>query len=209
MLPAAFEYVATRRAVGLALCRVAAIPTQEILLARGLILTGALGAGKTTAQDILVREHGFWTPTTVTTRSVASDERYVVEVGVTDFTAGVIQRRYILPAKFGAHWYAWSASDFTHVLEDRLSRAVVNVRPYTALLLSALIADMLPVWIWVDRDELSRRISHRGAARDAKPETSAERKRQDEEDRTYETLFHHKVQSDENLVGSLLRLLES
>jgi hypothetical protein len=178
------------------------------ILARGLILTGALGAGKTSAQDVLVRQHGFWTPTTVTTRPVASDERYAVGVEVVDFTAGVIQRQYILPAKFGAHWYAWSAIDFRRLLEDRLSPAVVNVRPYTALLLSALISDMLPVWIWVNHEELIRRLSHRRAARDSEPSVSAERKRQDEEDRDYEILFHHRVQSDDNIVRSLLTLLE-
>jgi guanylate kinase len=176
---------------------------------RGLILTGALGVGKTTAQDTLVRLHGFWTPTTMTTRSVSSDEAYALGVGLEEFTAGVRDRRFVLPAKFGTNWYGWSAEDFHRLRNDRAARAVVNVRPYTALLLSALIEDMLPVWIWLTPEELALRLAQRAAVRDVEPAILSERRRQDEEDRTYETLFEHRVRSDENMPQSLLRLIES
>ena len=35
--------------------------------------------------------------------------------------------------------------------------AVVNVRPYTALVLAALIPGMTPVWLWIDEAELTQR----------------------------------------------------
>jgi len=175
---------------------------------RGLILTGALGAGKTTAQDILVRQHGFWTPVTVTTRETSKVEAYVAHVALDDFIAGVIDKKYVLPAKFGTEWYAWTAADFSRLLHDHAAPSVVNVRPYTALLLASLVSTLLPVWLWIDPDELARRISTRGAARDLESSARKERARQDMEDKAYEVLFRFRLRSDEHLVNSLLNLLE-
>jgi guanylate kinase len=176
---------------------------------RGLIITGALGAGKTTAQDALVHRHGFWTPVTITTRPVDVNEQYARYVSLEAFRDGVVEHKYVLPAKFGGQWYAWSALDFTRLTEDRASRIVVNVRPYTALLLSALIRDMLPVWLWVEPDELVRRVSQRSAKRDVDPYIGVQREHQDTEDKAYEMFFQYRVRSDENMLPSLLRLMES
>ena len=174
---------------------------------RGLILTGALGSGKTTAQNLLVSNHNFWTPLTVTTRDVSGLETFMLSVPFDKFTKGVNEVKYVLPYRFGQHWYAWRSSDFEHLIFSKSKRSVVNVRPYTALLLSAFRTDLIPVWLWVEPEELQRRLTKRADARDTEPELRSLRRLQDEEDRSYELLFSHRVRSDDKMVDSLLRLL--
>jgi len=111
---------------------------------RGLILTGPLGVGKTTAQRILVADHGFWMPSTVTTRAAEHGEPEVLAVSWEGFRAGVAERRYILPTQFGGHWYAWLGSDLARLRGDWAAAAALNVRPYTALLLSGIIPELMP-----------------------------------------------------------------
>jgi hypothetical protein len=174
---------------------------------RGLILTGALGSGKTTAQLTLVREHGFWTPTTVTTRVVAEHEQFLTRVALEDLISGAVQKKYVLPFRFGQHWYAWPTQDFERLLDNAPGRAVVNVRPYTALLLSAFAFDLIPVWLWTDDQSLRQRLEQRSATRDVDSELSLIRQSQDQEDTRYEAFFLHRLHSDDTVIRSLLRLV--
>ena len=174
---------------------------------RGLILTGALGSGKTTAQNLLVSDHNFWTPVTVTTRDVSDLEVLMLSVPFDKFTSGVHDGEYVLPYRFGLHWYAWRSSDFQRLIHDKSQRSVVNVRPYTALLLSAFRADLIPVWLWIESEEIQKRLTKRADARDTEPELSRLRILQDKEDRGYELLFSHRVHSDDKMVDALLSLV--
>jgi len=170
---------------------------------RSLILTGALGAGKTTLQRALVERHEFWSPATVTTRSVDPNELDVIGVSQDEFRSGVVARRFVLPAKFGGNWYGWRHNDLARICSKSPKPAVANVRPYTALLLSALIENSVPVWIWVEQSELERRRAERAAARD---EINSERLHEDHNDKDFEDLFLERVRSDDHALKKLLNI---
>lgn len=172
----------------------------------GLILTGPLGVGKTITQRRLVAEFGFWTPATYTTRQVEQHDVGFVHVSVEDFESGVADGRYVMPAWFGGAWYGWLTADLHRISNPTSGNVVLNVRPYTALLLAAFVPSLIPVWLWTDADELTRRRPGRGAVRDT-DQTAHEREAQDVEDQAYGSLFRIKVKVDESVIPSLLELL--
>jgi len=130
---------------------------------RGLLLTGPTGVGKSTAQAELHERHGFWMPRTCTTRRVESHESDLLHYSQPEFLDAVRAGKVALPASFGGKWYGWLAGDL-HALQHGSGRAVLNVRPYPALILQALLEDFIAVWLTVDDDELSRRPSCRKRA---------------------------------------------
>lgn len=132
---------------------------------RGLLLTGPTGVGKSTAQAELHERHGFWVPRTCTTRRVESHESDLLHYSQPEFLDAVRAGKVALPASFGGKWYGWLAGDL-HALQHGSGRAVLNVRPYPALILQALLEGFIAVWLTVDDDELSRRRAERFAARD-------------------------------------------
>lgn len=170
---------------------------------RSLILTGALGAGKTTLQRALVEGYGFWTPATVTTRFVDPCELDVIGVSEGEFRSGVVARRVVLPARFGGNWYGWKSDDLTRMCSKSTKPAVANVRPYTALILSALIENVIPVWLWIEKASLEHRRAERAATRDA---ISGTRISEDQGDTDYEALFLEHIRSDDQALEQLLNI---
>jgi len=174
---------------------------------RGLILTGPLGVGKTTAQQKLVHEHGFWSPFEVTTRTVGEKEASLKHMPEREFIECVKQGKLVFPVEFAGHWYAWDSRDLQKMMEQPCL-CVVNVRPYTALILSAIFRNMFAVWLWASTDELERRRSQRNAKRDHETELSARRRVRDTEDAVYEPMFCSRIEADENLITNLLKVAE-
>lgn len=174
---------------------------------KGLILTGALGAGKTTAQRGLVDNYGFWTPRTVVTRQVLPAETELSQVELEAFRVGVLKGEYVLPARFGGHWYAWVSADFETLCKPSDRCAVLNVRPYTALVLSTIFRELTPVWLSIDEGERARRLSARAQVRDVEQAQFTERAHSDAEESDYEPLFHYRVLSGPGLIEALLSVL--
>lgn len=175
---------------------------------RGLAITGPTGAGKTTIQRHLVDDHGFWTPSNLTTRSVAEHEVGVEHVEEANFNRGVIDNKIVIPFQFGGAWYGWSSPDYSRLLRQDSNAAVVNVRPYTALVLSATIPDLLPVWLFAEPELMAERRTRRGESRDL-DELRARREALDELDLEYVRLFKHQVPSNHETATTLLRLMRT
>jgi len=173
---------------------------------RGLLLSGELGAGKTTVLNTLVRDHGFWSPKLITTRTVEIEEEGVVSISAESFAADVRNGAYALPAKFGAYWYAWYEEDLHRFVSSNSQKVVATVRPYTALLLAALSPGLVPVWLWADAGELSSRRKARSSSRDLNPGVARQRDLENEIDKTYEPLFRVRIHSDPDTVRALLKL---
>ena len=176
-------------------------------MAWGLALSGRLAAGKSSAQRILVESHGFWSPTTITTRRLDPGEDGVSSVPTRDFVDGVGDGRYALPVCFAGNWYAWSSPDVSRLLHHSTDVAL-NLRPYTALALSALVPDLLPVWLRVREDELIQRRARRGSNRDRDPKLGDLRSEQDRVDAVYEPLFRIRVESNARVIPALLAIHE-
>lgn len=174
---------------------------------RGLILTGPTGVGKTTIQSRLCEQHGFWTPTTCTTRRVETSEHGLICVPEREFIEAVRAGRILLPAAFGGYWYGWPEEDVAALGSGR-ERAVMNVRPYPALLLQGVLHGLIAVWLTVDATELHRRRSTRHTSRDDDPLVRARREAQDMEDSVYMPCFSHTCIANEQAVANLLALLK-
>lgn len=173
---------------------------------RGLLLTGPTGVGKSTAQLVLHQQYGFWTPRTCTTRQVEAHESDFLHHSELDFLKAVRDSSIVLPASFGGEWYGWPAQDL-HTLQHGSGRAVLNVRPYPALILQALLEDFTAVWLTVDDEELNRRRAGRLAVRDTNLQLRKERQTQDEADLVYRSCFGHVCTADDALVANLLALV--
>jgi guanylate kinase len=173
---------------------------------QGVLLSGSTGVGKTTLQDRLVSEHGAWTPRTYTTRQVAPHESGVEQLTADEFGERVRSLAIVLPHHFGGAWYGWPAEDL-----DRLRApgrlAALNVRPYTALALAALIPDLLPVWLHEAAEVLSRRRAARAELRDT-DELASLRLKADQDDIVYAALFPIKLQPGPGAIEFILSRLE-
>lgn len=85
-------------------------------------------------------------------------------------------------------------------------RAVLNVRPYTALVLQATLDSFVPVWLTMNDEELARRRGGRHELRDTDLNLRARREIQDREDLVYKSCFAHVCAADDTLIDSLLAL---
>ncbi len=173
---------------------------------RGLILTGPLGVGKSTAQRSLVLDHGFWTPETITTRLVDDGE-----VGMGHRTPGTFVKQVrsgelVLPTRFGSQWYAWTKRDVA-MISRASGRAVLNVRPSTALTIAGLMPSFIPVWLWASEEVLAARRTSRALARDLDQDFRLIREAADQEDRAYEPLFARRAEADPSLIPRLVAML--
>lgn len=173
---------------------------------RGLVLTGPTGVGKSTAQAVLHEHHGFWVPRTCTTRQAEVDESDLLRYSQSEFLEAVRTGKVVLPASFGGEWYGWLEEDLRALQQDD-GRAVLNVRPYAALMLQGLLKNIIAVWLTLDDDELSRRRSGRFAARDINRRSRERRKTQDDSDLIYRHCFAHVRTADDTLIASLLELV--
>lgn len=172
---------------------------------RGLMLTGPTGVGKSTAQRRLRDKHGFWAPRTCTTRVVDAAELDLLHVPEPDFLQSVRTGSIVFPAAFGSAWYGWKQEDFT-LMRTADGRAVLNVRPYTALVLHATLDSFVPVWLTTNDEELARRRSSRQELRDIDLDLRMRREIQDREDLVYRPCFTHVCMADDTLINSLLAL---
>ncbi|WSQ10355.1 hypothetical protein OG604_22810 [Streptomyces sp. NBC_01231] len=175
---------------------------------RGLILTGPLGVGKTTAQRILIEQYDFWSPSEATTRKAEERESHLTTHSLDTFTALVKARKLAFPMEFAGNWYAWHSEDLTRMMNEP-GKAVVNVRPYTALAMSAILPDMLPVWLWLPDEELMRRRLSRTDQRDRDESMRMRREVRDAEDAGYERMFDRRYQAQPDLIKNLLDLANS
>lgn len=174
---------------------------------RGLILTGPLGVGKSTAQRLLMRDHAFWTPETITTRSVDNDETGMRACDRDAFVSAVRRGELVLPTHFASEWYAWSREDVSKLrCADGL--AVLNVRPYTALTLAGMLPELIAVWLWAPADVLAARRQDRRLGRDVDETIRRIREAADEEDRIYEPLLVRRAEANAVVVSSLLAVLK-
>lgn len=174
---------------------------------RGLILTGPTGVGKSTIQSQLREEHGFWAPRTYTTRFVEPNDRDLIHVPSDHFMQAARDGAILLPVTFGGNWYGWLKDD-VDVLRSERARAVLNVRPYPALILQALMPSLIAVWLTLEPAELARRRAQRHAARDDDPLVRTRREVQDAEDLVYMPCFKHTCAADDRAVHMLLMLLQ-
>ncbi len=171
----------------------------------GFAITGGLGAGKTTVQRRLVSEFDFWTPRTLTTRSTEASETELEQISHGRFLRLAGSGDIVLPCYFGGIWYGWLRADIERLREGD-GRAVLNVRPYTALLLGTLVSGVLPVWLLATNEEMTSRRRRRGELRDlaGMEERRAER---DAEDSAYRELFRYRVRASPSVYDELLSLL--
>ncbi len=175
----------------------------------GVIITGPLGVGKTTIQRELVEDFGFWTPTTVTTRLLENEEKYMRSVSADEFSSGVVNGHLLLPIIFANAMYAFEFNDFQRINGNSAQDDVVvlNVRPYTALVISAFVPSLVPIWLKVpDDEELERRRLDRNAIRD-NSSNGMLRNSQDHIDTTYSSFFKETVAVNSDATIKILRLL--
>lgn len=172
---------------------------------RGLLLTGPTGVGKSTVQTRLRDDHGFWVPHTCTTRIVDSTDSDLLHVPEAEFLQAVHRGEIVVPACFGGIWYGWRNSDVKRMRTDD-GRAVLNVRPYTALILQALLDEFTAVWLTLEPNELLRRRSGRQAPRDTNDRLRRQRESQDDDDLVYRPCFGHVYIADDDLLSKLLNL---
>jgi guanylate kinase len=172
-----------------------------------VILSGPLGVGKSSLQRRLQAEYGFWTPTTHTTRPVGASESDLRFCDLASFEDAVRRGAFVMPSQFASNWYAWDAESL-HRMRDIVTATVVNVRPYTGLVLAALLTQCVACWLWIDEDELSRRRSTRGEERDISVEMRLARERADETDRRYERFFPYRVRCDADALRVILTLAQ-
>lgn len=172
----------------------------------GVIISGLTGSGKSTAQRALLRS-GCWSPTLVTSRQVDGVETDLIRhLPHADLARDVLRGELAAPIIFAGDLYAWSKPDFLRLRSDPRG-AVLTVRPYTALLLSAAIVGVMAVWLDVDENERQRRLVTRGASRDQDSAAATRRLAQDSEDALYRNLFELRVPSDSTTVDRITRLL--
>lgn len=172
----------------------------------GVLLSGPIGVGKTHTQQRLIAEYGFWSPTEWTTRQVRErrdTRRYISEQS---FISSVRNGSFVLPARFAGYWYAWEANDLWRLSTDR-DMAALDVRPYTALCLSALVPNLHAVWLWISPGELRARRATRQEQRDLDSSMRQAREDQDQNDQVYETLFKNRVEADVNAVSKIIEIV--
>lgn len=172
---------------------------------KGLALAGALGVGKSYLQRELVTKHGFWTPRTITTRKVDKGEPQLQQVSPEQFKESVRAKRSVIPIAFAGTWYAWLCEDFKYFRATEGRMAILNVRPYTALLLSAMVEQMVPVWLWLPPEHLEERRASRGADRDHGRLGQA-RETQDQAELDFQGFFPNRVVAGIDAVSELLRI---
>jgi ribose 1,5-bisphosphokinase PhnN len=171
-----------------------------------VILSGPLGVGKTYAQQQLVVKHGFWRPTEYTTRPVDGGSRTHTQISTEEFTRRVQTGDLVMPALFGSHWYGWPKEDLERI-RDGAGQIVIDVRPYTALALSALVRDLQAVWLWVEDEILQRRRSMRRERRDRDEVVRIERELMDKQEAAYEEMFSVRIKADVGVVDNILAVV--
>ena len=150
---------------------------------------------------------GFWVPPTYTTRGVERDDLDLIHVEQEAFLSDAKAGQIVLPASFGGVWYGWHKRDLD-TMRDGDGRAVLNVRPYTALILEALLDGFVGVWLTIDDAELSVRRTVRGATRDTDAISRSLRDERDREDSVYQQCFENVLVAEDGLIQKLLELTQ-
>lgn len=180
-----------------------------VVAVRGVILTGRLGVGKTTALVLLRQAYGVVVPQTTTTRTVSSTDVALCHLPVAEFTALVRAGRLQLPMIAGRYLYAWDVSELD--LIRTAPRVAIAVRPYTALLISAFVPDLQPVWLDVDEGTREQRLLARSEDRDDAAKELPRRRVFDSEDARYQPFFTTVVDAsnEEHLMQGLREVLDA
>lgn len=171
------------------------------------MLSGPMGVGKTTLQAALLRK-GCWCPHLLTSRPVELlEQEHVEHLNRAELIELVRDGRAGAPAFFGDELYAWADTDVTRLHEEP-GGAVVTARPYTALLVAAMVPRLIPVWLDLADDLRRARVDGRATSRDLDGELAQRRLVADAEDLAYRELFRVRVTADATAVERLEELLE-
>lgn len=168
---------------------------------RLLVISGRLGAGKTTILRALSNDYAVTVPMTTTTRSVSPTDVSLLHCERDEFIRRVQSAELHMPMISGGHIYAWSTDQFNLLREgDRLA---VSTRPYTALALESLVPGTLAVWLDVDEPTRLTRLSAREELRDIDDRGSRARTTFDIEDAAYSDLFTTHISASPHLAAEL------
>lgn len=172
-----------------------------------VILSGATGVGKTTVQRALVKRLQARTLTTYTTREVEDHETEMVSVLRDDIIGGVKKTQLVAPASFGKHLYAWSKSELKQA-QAAETHFILNVRPYTALLLWPFLPNSVPILLDAPMEVIIERRAARGEQRDKSGEHLEDRVRRDlEELEAYRELFPHIMTTEGEVVEKIIAMV--
>src|SRR5438105_738936 len=97
---------------------------------RLLVISGQLGAGKTTVLKNLLTDYSVTVPITTTTRLVSATDLSLVHRDREEFIRSVRNGTLHMPMSIGGHFYGWSSDQFELLRTG--SRLAVSTRPYTA-----------------------------------------------------------------------------
>lgn len=166
-----------------------------------LVITGRRLVGKTTLRRALCENHSFWSPTTFTTRALRKNDFLTEHMDREAVTEGIRANDLVFPVSYAGSLYAWKRTDFHRLIEGHDIRAVVDVRPYTAMVLRAIVPTLQCLWLWAEPAELEERIKTREIG------GSSDEYLRDEEATAYEDFFELRLRSSPNMAESALELL--
>lgn len=172
-----------------------------------IVITGPMGAGKTTVQRQLVEGHGARPVVSYTTRNVEPDEFATVQLDQTTLEAGVRDGSLLAPFHLAGAFYVWDRGEFERAVHGPAT-FVTTARPYTALLLASIGSGALPIFLTVDDVTLRQRRELRAEHRDTNPDTAQHRRRADaEEIGVFQRFFRHQVPADSDAPDRISEIL--
>lgn len=166
---------------------------NRVSLKWGLVISGQLSVGKSTLVKHLIEQTQLRPVRSVVTRKLErGEESEYVHCSASEFVQSCRERTIVLPFHFGGTWYGFRKDDWDEAIKSRGSGFVFNVRPYLGLVIASVLADVRPVWLYIDEEERQRRLRARSAQRDL---LGSVRDQLDKHDEMYSTIFLHKVSS--------------
>lgn len=171
-----YGYVATR-GNGL---ETQSMPTQ------GLVLTGSLGAGKSTLSLMASRRFQLRVMRSIVTRrlELGEDSEYIAMDEI-EFLRLARMREVVLPYCFSGTWYGYSREDWESACATGGAGLLFNVRPSVGLVLAVTLVNVSAVWLEVPDNIRQVRMRERSAERDL----SIGRSRLDREDKVYREAY--------------------
>jgi len=133
----------------------------------GVVLSGLIGAGKSTVEALLRERLQLRTPNTLVTRPVESGElSSYVHLSHEEFFRRARVKEIVLPFRFADTWYGYERAEWREAIASGGRGWLFNVRPYLGLILGAVMWDVKLFWLEVPEEVRLARLRGRGAARD-------------------------------------------